>query len=334
LALARAKDVAAANGFTANYTDCAGVARTDGVTVAYPPTTGDFAGVLGYVQATVKRPMQTTFAAAVGQSCWMVGSDAVSRTAKYTTVTTTTTTPTPYPTIVALKTGCDATFHWNGHRGTIYGDIQSNGQIDNTGEPSNQVIDGTVVQKSGCPPSPHPLGTYTTETFADPFPWTLADFQCQAGGPEPGDWVINSTLPDGTYCANGKITVSKDGLTGRYTFIADQLIFSGSDMNLLPFEHGVLAWATTGVPCSGSDKGGGDGFNIKSPGTQWSGIIYSPCGDVHVTSKAGTVVDGNIWAWNLEMGGDDWSIRGLGAGTSTTSTTYEDVLQQDVTLVE
>src|SRR5215210_2490551 len=57
---AAAHAVAAVSGFTANYTDRGGTARTNGVTVAYPPAMDDFAGELGYVQVTVKGPMQTT----------------------------------------------------------------------------------------------------------------------------------------------------------------------------------------------------------------------------------------------------------------------------------
>jgi hypothetical protein len=73
-----AQDIASANGFPKNYTDCGGHPRTDGFVINGPffkpaPDTNT------YVEAIVTRPMKTTFSAVVGQGCWMVGARAVAR---------------------------------------------------------------------------------------------------------------------------------------------------------------------------------------------------------------------------------------------------------------
>lgn len=73
-----AQTIAAANGFNNAYTDCDGVARTNGVVVNRPPATGPNAGSVDYIEVVTTRPMRTSFAGAVGQTCWMVSARAVS----------------------------------------------------------------------------------------------------------------------------------------------------------------------------------------------------------------------------------------------------------------
>ena len=75
-ATAAAQSIAATNGFPNAATNCSGQATT-GVTVNNPPATGSNAGVAGYVEVIVQRPMRTGFSSLVGQSCWMVSARAV-----------------------------------------------------------------------------------------------------------------------------------------------------------------------------------------------------------------------------------------------------------------
>ena len=72
-----ASSIASSNGFAANYTNCQGLSRNDGVTVNIPPAGGTFTGQSGYVEVIVQRPMRTSFSAIVGQNCWMVSARAV-----------------------------------------------------------------------------------------------------------------------------------------------------------------------------------------------------------------------------------------------------------------
>jgi Flp pilus assembly protein TadG len=73
-----ARTVAGANGFGAG-TDCHGHALPDnGVTVNRPPADGAHAHDANYVEVITTRRMQTSFAAVVGQGCWMVSARAVS----------------------------------------------------------------------------------------------------------------------------------------------------------------------------------------------------------------------------------------------------------------
>jgi len=80
-----ARTIAATNGFPANLVDCAGVTHVNGsVVVNRPPTQGAHTTALDpvnandYVEVITSRAVHTTFAAAVGQGCWMVSARAVS----------------------------------------------------------------------------------------------------------------------------------------------------------------------------------------------------------------------------------------------------------------
>jgi putative Flp pilus-assembly TadE/G-like protein len=78
-----AAGIAATNGYPQNYVDCQGNARTDGVIVNRPPSSGphslanDPTGANDYVEVITSGPMHTTFAGAIGQGCWMVSARAV-----------------------------------------------------------------------------------------------------------------------------------------------------------------------------------------------------------------------------------------------------------------
>jgi Flp pilus assembly protein TadG len=78
---AAALAVAQANGFGDSTTDCSGATLLDnagpGVTVNRPPLSGPHTGDNNYVEVITTRKMATTFAAAVGQGCWMVSARAV-----------------------------------------------------------------------------------------------------------------------------------------------------------------------------------------------------------------------------------------------------------------
>ena len=76
-AQAAAENIAWVNGYATNYNDCGGQARTDGVEVNIPPTTGDRVGDASYIEVFVRRPMRTSFSGLVGQPCWMVSARAV-----------------------------------------------------------------------------------------------------------------------------------------------------------------------------------------------------------------------------------------------------------------
>ena len=81
-----ARDVATANDFPMNYTDCSGTAQSDGVVVNRPPATGPHAAgndpnADNYVEVITKRAQQNYFSAVVGQSCWIVSARAVAEIA-------------------------------------------------------------------------------------------------------------------------------------------------------------------------------------------------------------------------------------------------------------
>ncbi len=318
-----ANEVAKANGFAKDLVTCAGATQLDkGVIVSRPPLSGphslanDPLHANDYVEVNVTRRMNTTFAAAVGQGCWLVSARAVAQLVPATP---------GGPTILALSTTCggsDSGIHWNGHRTVVtQGDVISNGDIDMPGSGS-VLLPGVMTYQCNWFEHGNPANTATkVMTFAsDPFTYTptLGDFDCQ-DGPLPAKLTLpadvnDPKIPPGTYCATDSVEIrSAKGtlpVTGNITLIAPQVTFNADPMNLRPSENGngVLAWATGDASSA---------INFKAEG-EWGGILYAPNGGIHVTSKANSVVEGNIWGRNVDLGGDDWSIAGpKGSALST-----------------
>ena len=309
-----ANDVANANGFPKDLVTCAGTTQANkGLVVSYPPITGAHVGDNKYVEVVVTRRMQTTFAAVIGQGCWLVSARAVAQTVPSSPAG---------PTILALATACGTStsgIHWNGHRTEVLsGDVVSNGDIDMPGSGTVDAPGKMTYRKPPCSwfehGNPIDMATAVTTIYPDPFTYTLADFHCQPG-PLPNKLVLPvdtniNVIPSGTYCATDSITTTsaKTGtLTGTVTFIAPQITFNADPQSLRPYENGVLAWAT-GTASSA--------INFKSEG-DWGGILYAPNGGIHVISKANIVVEGNIWGQDIDMGGDDWKIAGPSSGVAT-----------------
>ena len=73
-----ARSIALTNGVPKDLVDCAGVTRANqGVIVNRPPLTGPNLGKSGFVEVITNRAMRTSFAGAVGFSCWIVSARAV-----------------------------------------------------------------------------------------------------------------------------------------------------------------------------------------------------------------------------------------------------------------
>jgi Flp pilus assembly protein TadG len=72
------QSTAGQNGFSTDLTDCNGNVQKDmGVQVFNPPPAGSVhAGSPSYVEVVTTRAMRTTFAGAIGQSCWLVSARA------------------------------------------------------------------------------------------------------------------------------------------------------------------------------------------------------------------------------------------------------------------
>lgn len=293
-----AQAVASVNGFSSSYSDCDNAAKTDGVVVNRPPQQSTTHNADNdYVEVIVNRPMQTSFAAAVGQSCWMVSAHAVAQTEPATP---------GGPAILALDTGCNnSTLHWNAHQVTVIGNVVSNGQID-MNDPDGVVTNGQMIYKQGCIPVPDVPGQYdaqsTTVFTPDPFKYTIADFTCTVSAQ---DITIKTATIDGVFCAERTITIDNENMTGTATFIAPKITCAKA-ADIRPKQNNVLMW---------SNLVQGDGINWKCEQMLWGGIIYAPTSDIHITAKENSVVQGNIWALRVELGGQGWTIEGASSGT-------------------
>jgi Flp pilus assembly protein TadG len=236
-ATAAAKFISDKNGFPAGTVRCPGGAWQEGVTVnagfahvTIPPVANQT-----YIEVTVSRPMQTTLAGVIGQSCWMVSSRAVASVAGAVSIA-------EYPAIFAFL-GPNPCLPYaltsTGDDFTVVGKVISNSGIKFSNLNWHHTS-GTTTQVANPPNTcgstgPVPPDT-TTVTVKTEFPVTYSF--CYPG-PAPAD----APPPDCVGHLPWTITNNMTGVTKACTYK------SGSGSNDFDVAH--LAFALgPGVYCS------------------------------------------------------------------------------------
>lgn len=314
-----ARDVANANGYPSNLTTCAGAVQSlKGVVVNYPPLAGPHLGDNKYVEVAISRRLQTTFAAVVGQSCWLVSARAVAQTVPVVP---------SGPAMLAMDTACGGggtgTFSWGGDHILIHGDVVSNGGLDYNSSGGSVDVGKTFTYRDPPPigdgnckyanhgnPAPNQAQPVST-IYTNPFTYTTADFHCTNAPPLLGKIQLpasGTVIPNGTYCASVSITLKTAGTRcDACTFIAPQVSVSAANVYLRPNEHNVLMWGS----------GTGNAIQYAGSGADWGGIIYAPSGLAQISGKNGASISGSIWAKTIDISGSGWEITPPSAAAGT-----------------
>ncbi|HUE75340.1 MAG TPA: pilus assembly protein TadG-related protein [Chloroflexota bacterium] len=209
---------------------------------------------------------------------------------------------------------------WSGSSATVVGSVHSNSGILMGGS-NNTIGDGTGETTYACSATISGSGNVfnppRAQTGPEPIPYnfTNASFPCTYSANEldlnsDGDWwVSNSTkteLKPGVYCATGSdkaVKLSGSDVSGNVTFVAQGsnglIDISGSNFNLTPFMHGVLAYTpSTQNPA----------IKMAGSGGTWSGIIFAPNGQVEISGSSNFSLDGQLIAKTVKLGGSGWSL--------------------------
>jgi Flp pilus assembly protein TadG len=298
-ATAAAKFISDKNGFPAGTVSCPGGAGQAGVTVnaGFAHVTSPPVANQTYIEVTVSRPMQTTLAGVVGQSCWMVGARAVASVTGAVRIA-------EYPAIFAGigPNPCSSTALTNtGNSIHVTGKVISNSGIhwSSTG----WVHTGTTTRMANPPNTcgtDNPGPPETTEvTVKTEFPVTYSF--CYPGLPP-----ANAPPPDCVGHLPWTITNNMTGETKACTFKA------GSGSNDFDVAH--LAFALgPGVYCSSS--------TLKVTGTpaptDLAGVAFGG-GQWVTVGPAGTLAtspDGISWTNRTSsFGSTDITATAYGSG--------------------
>jgi hypothetical protein len=150
-----------------------------------------------------------------------------------------------------------------------------------------------------------------------------------AADPTRPDWTI---IPTGTYCATKHFKISGNNHSGTITALAPLIQVDGSGQDYTPYAFDVLFFT---VPNSDNDATNDGPYTLGPPelppyppcypspalNTElhgelytWDGIIFNPCGKVHVNSKTNTVgreeLVGTIYGFQVHINGDEFNMAG------------------------
>jgi hypothetical protein len=157
------------------------------------------------------------------------------------------------------------------------------------------------------------------------------DQSLQAHPTKPG-WTI---IPTGTYCATKSFKIGGNNHAGQITALSPLIQIDGNGQEYTPHAYDMLFFT---VPNSDTDAGNDDPFTVgifdppdvppyepcyPSPALDtelngenytWGGIIFNPCGRVHINNKTSSVgtpqLVGTIYGFQVHINGDGFNMIG------------------------
>ena len=136
------------------------------------------------------------------------------------------------------------------------------------------------------------------------------DFTCDVTWPgdvdltnEPSVWLAPNMLAPGTYCSEGKLSLSGSDVSGEVTLVSrGSLSLSGSDFDLSadPDDpNGVLLF---------SYDDSSSALDLVGSGGSWTGIIHAPRGTAKMQGSDNLTVTGSIVSWKVQVSGSDFDM--------------------------
>jgi hypothetical protein len=205
--------------------------------------------------------------------------------------------------VFAANTSCAATGVEIGNQNiTISGGVRSNGPLTMVGSNHGTFDDTTYGGPNHCNYTPNSNFTFPTGyPQADPtdYSWPIDYSQSPPACTYSGKTFSFSggTIPSGTYCATGSITVS--GGSGNVTFVAPSISITGNNVNLTPYSGKLLLYQT------------GSGTLTVAGNNGDSGWIFAPNATVSMSGNNGSY-SGFIEALNVIIAGNNWNFTGNG----------------------
>jgi hypothetical protein len=301
--IATAFEYAADNGYGNDGT-------SNTVTVNIPPTSGEFAGQPFHAEVIIDEEPDTFFihvlvgsaggvqGRGVGGYIWLSGYAYA---------------------LFANSPDCGNadTLELSGSDVTVNGEVHSNANVKVPG--SNNDFNGQVTYRCNLD-NGGSNNTYTPAPATggiEPFPFNYAysDFPCTVTfnsdldiGSTNSLWTNNdpstNELKDNVICATGKITLSKQGVKGNVTIVAQgDLAISGSDFDVHALWNNVLFYSASSSS-SALDVSGSSGG--------WEGLILAPNGAAKVQGSSNQTLSGSVMANVIKsVSGSDFTITAL-----------------------
>jgi hypothetical protein len=302
-ASATALEYAAANGY-----DNDGTSNT--VTVNIPPTSGAFSGQPYHAEVIIDEEPNTFFIHVLLGSTGGVQGRGVGGYIWLSAYA--------YA-LFANSPDCSNpdTLELSGSDVTVNGQVHANANIKVPG--SNNDFDGQATY--GCDLTNSGTGnTYTpapATAGVEPFPFSYAysDFPCTVSF--SSDLTITSVntlwknddpdtneLKDNVICATGKITLSRQGVKGNVTLVAQgELVASGSDFDLHSQWNSVLFYTASSSSSA---------LDVSGSGGAWQGLMLAPNGNAKVQGSANQTLSGSVMANTIKsVSGSDFTITAL-----------------------
>lgn len=196
----------------------------------------------------------------------------------------------PYSWVIfAGARGENRVIDWKADGGRVSGDIHSNSDIRISGsgnryqgivEASQDIvdagIDNAMAQKILGAPEIWPLPIYDTSAITPTFFWE-GDVNLAFEPDVWEDYPRNTQLKPGVYMATGRLQLPGYGVTGQVTFIAEKVEILARNVNLTPYLNHFLIYAT------------GSQAKLSGDNNTYTGVIYTPRGEIRVSGRASTV---------------------------------------------
>lgn len=210
---------------------------------------------------------------------------------------------------------CNEALHWGGSNNSVAGNVHSNHDIhvggsNNSVAGETEYVTNMTVGGSGCTFDPPPA-----QSTVQPLPieFNIEDYR-------PGGRAAVAAGSDyhhiqgslklggdanlfGLYYVTGSVKIQAvDG--GTFTIVAEQGIKIQSGSGYQPYIDGLLLFSNkNAMGCSGDTI-----IHIGGITGSWTGVLYAPRGKIHYSATAGSMHDGSLIGWRVDLSGSGWSL--------------------------
>jgi hypothetical protein len=228
--------------------------------------------------------------------------------------------------VFAGNTTCGGSngFGNTGSNETIAGAVRTNGSFKQTGG-TDTYGPTTYGGPNGCPESDSGTGNSyggnskptqdsTDYPWPEPWPTSAAEIgsygiSCTYSGTNFSFSTGNTTIPSGTYCYTGSISISGSSDQCTCTFIASTVSISGSSENFQPYYSDLLI-----------DSYGSTNLSLSGSGQKFTGTVFVPNKTLTMSGSNNGLYNMFLEGLNVSISGSDWLLTGTGPTTGFSGT--------------
>jgi Flp pilus assembly protein TadG len=151
----------------------------------------------------------------------------------------------------------------------------------------------------------NPTADATNYPWPEPWPQSAAEIAtygigCTFSGTNFSYSTSNSTIPSGTYCETGSVSISGSSNTCTCTFIASSVSISGSSEHFSPHYQDLLIDAY------------GANFNLSGSSQTFTGTIFVPKNNLGMSGSNNGLYNMFLEGLTVSTSGSGWLLTGTG----------------------